>query len=150
MARRAGRRHLARDILFEVLVRTFWAVAVAPQPAECRGTTCRLAVHNRAGAAFPWGTLLVNVTGSLLLGFLMRYALATPSLSAEMRLLLTTGFCGGYTTFSTFSYETAMLMEDGQYERAATYAAASVAVALVATACGFLLAREMIAFRARV
>jgi CrcB protein len=150
MARRAGRRHLARNILFEVFVRTFWAVAVGAAAGGVSRYYLSLAVHNRAGAAFPWGTLLVNVTGSLLLGFLMRYALATPSLSAEVRLLLTTGFCGGYTTFSTFSYETAMLLEDGQYERAATYAAASVAVALVATACGFLLARELIAFRARV
>jgi CrcB protein len=86
----------------------------------------------------------------LLLGFLMRYALATPSVSAEMRLLLTTGFCGGYTTFSTFSYETATLMEDGLYQRAAGYMLGSVIVALLATFCGFILARELIAFRARV
>lgn len=131
-------------------MRTFWAVAVGAAAGGVSRYYLSLAIHNRVGAAFPWGTLLVNVTGSLLLGFLMRYAIATPSVSAEMRLLLTTGFCGGYTTFSTFSYETAMLMEDGQYERAATYAVASVIVALIATACGFLLARELIAFRARV
>ena len=150
MARRADARHLARDFLFEVLVRTFWAVAVGAAAGGVSRYYLSLAVHARTGAAFPWGTLVVNVTGSLLLGFLMRYALATPSLSAEMRLLVTTGFCGGYTTFSTFSYETAMLLEDGQYERAATYALGSVLVALIATACGFILARELIAFRARV
>ena len=134
----------------EVLVKLFWAVAVGAAVGGVSRYYLSLALTERLGDAFPWGTFVINVTGSLLLGFLMRYALATPSLSAEMRLLLTTGFCGGYTTFSTFSYETAMLLEDGQYERAATYAAASVAVALVATACGFLLARELIAFRARV
>ena len=150
MAPGADARHLARDFLFEVLVRTFWAVAVGAAAGGVSRYYLSLAIHNRVGAAFPWGTLLVNVTGSLLLGFLMRYTIATPSVSAEVRLLLTTGFCGGYTTFSTFSYETAMLMEDGQYERAATYAVASVIVAIIATACGFLLARELITFRARV
>ena len=131
-------------------MRTFWAVAVGAAAGGVSRYYLSLAIHSRAGAAFPWGTFLVNVSGSLLLGFLMRYALASPGVSAEMRLLLTTGFCGGYTTFSTFSYETAMLLEDGQYERAATYAIGSVIVALVATACGFLLARELISFRARV
>lgn len=109
-----------------------------------------VALQPRFGAGFPGATLVINVTGSLLLGFLLRAALGSVSVSPEMRALLTTGFCGGYTTFSTFSYETAMLMEDGQYERAATYAVASVIVALIATACGFLLARELISFRARV
>ena len=150
MAPNATARHLARDFLFEVHVRNFWAVAIGAAAGGVSRYYLSLAIHNRAGAAFPWGTLAVNVTGSLILGFLMRYAIATPSVSAEMRLLLTTGFCGGYTTFSTFSYETAMLMEDGQYERAATYAVASVIVALIATACGFLLARELISLRARI
>jgi len=107
-------------------------------------------VQRMAAGTFPAGTLLVNVTGSFLLGLILRYGIETPTLTPEVRAFLTVGFCGGYTTFSTFSYETAMLLEDGQYERATTYAAASVAVALVATACGFLLARELIAFRARV
>ncbi len=131
-------------------MRIFWAVAVGAAAGGVSRYYLSVAVQQRLGATFPWGTLLINVTGSLLLGFLMRYALATPGVSAEMRLLLTTGFCGGYTTFSTFSYETAMLLEDGQYERAAAYALASVIVALLATFCGFILARELIAFRARV
>jgi CrcB protein len=68
----------------------------------------------------------------------------------ELRALLTTGFCGGYTTFSTFSYETAALLEDGQYERAGAYAFGSVLISLAATFCGFLLAREVIAMRERL
>jgi len=92
----------------------------------------------------------VNVSGSLLLGFIIRYALATPMVSVEMRALLTTGFCGGYTTFSTYSYETAALLEDGQYSRAGVYALGSMVLALAATIGGFALARELIAFRERV
>jgi fluoride exporter len=133
-----------------VHVRIFWAVAIGAAAGGVSRYYLSFAVQQRLGASFPWGTLLINVTGSLLLGFLMRYALATPSVSAEMRLLLTTGFCGGYTTFSTFSYETATLMEDGLYQRAAGYMLGSVIVALLATFCGFILARELIAFRARV
>jgi CrcB protein len=108
------------------------------------------AIQHRLGATFPWGTLVINVSGSLLLGVLMRYALATPSVSAELRAFLTTGFCGGYTTFSTYSYETATLLEDGQYGRAGTYALASVVLALLATFAGFVLARELIALRERM
>jgi CrcB protein len=108
------------------------------------------AIQQRVGPTFPWGTLVINVSGSLLLGVLMRYALATPSVSAELRAFLTTGFCGGYTTFSTYSYETATLLEDGQYGRAGTYALASVVLALLATFAGFVLARELIALRERM
>jgi fluoride exporter len=108
------------------------------------------AVQYRMGSGFPWGTLLINITGSLILGFIMRYALSTPGVSVELRVLLTTGFCGGYTTFSTYSYETATLMEDGQFARAGTYALASVLLALAGTFGGFALAREVIALRERV
>ena len=106
-------------------------------------------VQLRTGATFPVGTLVVNVTGSLVLGFVLRYAVATPALSPEVRALLTTGFCGGYTTFSTFSYETAAMLEDGQYARAAAYATFSVLLALAGTWLGFIAARELLALRGR-
>jgi CrcB protein len=131
-------------------VRTFWAVAIGAALGGVARSYLGSAIPHRVGPTFPWGTLVINVSGSLLLGVLMRYALSTPSVSAELRALLTTGFCGGYTTFSTYSYETATLLEDGQYGRAGVYAMASVVVALVATFAGFVLARELIALRERV
>ncbi len=131
-------------------MRTFWAVAFGAALGGVARYYLSSAIQHRVGATFPWGTLVINVSGSLLLGVLMRYALATPSVSAELRAFLTTGVCGGYTTFSTYSYETATLLEDGQYGRASTYALASVVLALVATFAGFVLAREVIALREQV
>ena len=106
--------------------------------------------QGRVGTTFPVGTLLVNVTGSLLVGFLLRYAIAVPTLSPEIRALLTAGFCGGYTTFSTFSYETVVLLEDGDYRRAALYVTASLVLALVGTLAGFDLARRLLALQGRL
>lgn len=131
-------------------MRTVWAIAAGAAAGGVARYYLATLVHQRVGSGFPWGTLLINVTGSLLLGAIIRYALATPGMSVELRALLTTGFCGGYTTFSTYSYETAALLEDGRYERAALYAFGSVVLALGATVCGFLLARELIALRERL
>ena len=72
------------------------------------------------------GTLLINITGSFLLGFILRYGVETTTLTPEVRAFLTVGFCGGYTTFSTFSYERIALAEDGQWTRAALYVGLSV------------------------
>jgi CrcB protein len=105
------------------------------------------AFQRLTAGTFPVGTLLVNVTGSFLLGVILRYGVDTPSLTPELRAFLTVGFCGGYTTFSTFSYETAALMEDGEWTRAAAYVAFSVGVSLLATFLGFFTARELIAVR---
>ena len=107
-------------------------------------------VQQRAGLAFPLGTLIINITGSLILGFVLRYALATPAISSEVRALLTTGFCGGYTTFSTFSYETIALMEEGQHLRASVYVLLSVVLGLAATFLGIVGAREVHALRERL
>lgn len=96
---------------------------------------------------FPAGTLLINISGSLLLGAIARYALETPTFSPEMRALLTIGFCGGYTTFSTFSYETVTLLEDGEWTRAGLYIAASVLLSVLGTLLGFAIAREIIVWR---
>jgi CrcB protein len=103
-----------------------------------------------AGGTFPIGTLFINVTGSFLLGFILRYGIETTTLTPEVRALLTVGVCGGYTTFSTFSYETVALTEDGQWTRAALYVALSVGLSLVATFVGLVAARELIVIRGRV
>jgi len=105
------------------------------------------AVQQRVGLDFPAGTFLVNISGSLLLGFIVRYALQSGTISPEVRAMLTTGFCGGYTTFSTFSYEALVMLDDGRYGRAAAYIFGSVALSLVAVYAGFELAKRVIALR---
>jgi CrcB protein len=104
-------------------------------------------VQRMLDTTFPAGTLLVNVTGSFLLGAIIRYSLETPSLTPEVRAFLTIGFCGGYTTFSTFSYETMALLEDGEWARAGVYITASVILSLIATFLGLALARQVIVWR---
>jgi len=91
---------------------------------------------------FPWATLLINVTGSLLFAFLFA-ALTSPAQSPALRAGLTTGFCGGYTTFSTFSYETLALVERGSYGRAGSYVVASVLLSVAAAVAGVALARGL-------
>jgi CrcB protein len=104
-------------------------------------------VQRMLDTGFPAGTLLVNISGSFLLGAIVRYALDTPSLTPEIRAFLTIGFCGGYTTFSTFSYETMALLEDGEWARAGVYITASVILSLIATFLGLALARQVIVWR---
>jgi CrcB protein len=108
------------------------------------------AVQRLLDMTFPIGTLFVNVSGSFLLGAILRYALETPGLTPEIRSLLTIGFCGGYTTFSTFSYETVALLKDGEWARAGFYAAASVLLSIAATFAGLAMAREAILWRTRI
>ncbi len=105
------------------------------------------AVQRLFHTTFPTGTLAVNVTGSFVLGLLIRYALVTPGITPEMRAFLTIGICGGYTTFSTFSYETARMLEDGEWSRAGVYTALSVLLSLAAVFAGFAAARQIIALR---
>ena len=125
-----------------------WYVAVGSAIGGVAMLLLGTFIQQKAGTSFPLGTLVINITGSLVLGFLIRYALGTPGITSEMRAMLTTGFCGGYTTFSTFSFETATLIEDGRYERASLYILLSVSVALLGTFGGFAAARQLLAFRA--
>lgn len=96
-------------------------------------------VQVAGGAGFPWGTLLVNVTGSLLLASVYA-SLEGTAAAPEWRAFLGIGVLGGYTTFSTFSYETLRLVQDGQWERALLYAAGSVLLSLGGAVLGFRLA----------
>lgn len=84
------------------------------------------AVQTLSGWTFPYGTLSVNLLGSLIIGVVASLALERGALSPEMRLLLATGFCGGFTTMSTFSYETLALISDGETLPALANVGASV------------------------
>ena len=91
-------------------------------------------VQSRAGF-FPWGTLAVNVIGSFLLGFGFRYMEAV-AIPAVWRQAATVGFLGAFTTFSTFSFETIALVQDGDWRRAATYLLSSIILGLAAVVAG--------------
>jgi len=95
------------------------------------------------GAAFPWGTLFVNLSGSFLIALVMHVALAGTSVSLELRIFLTTGIMGGFTTYSTFNYETIRLMQDGSLGLAAVNLAATVVVCLLAGGLGVLVCRAI-------
>ncbi|TYO98271.1 camphor resistance protein CrcB [Geothermobacter ehrlichii] len=100
-------------------------------------------VYALAGRALPWGTLAVNVVGSLLLGFLMESGLRSTLIPAEIRMGLTTGFMGGFTTFSTFSYETVRLLEEGSWLQAGANMALNLAVCVASALFGIWLARQI-------
>lgn len=101
-------------------------------------------IQTRAGQAFPWGTLAVNVLGCLLIGYAMR-AIPAWGLSPQMRAFITVGFAGGFTTFSTFGWEAFVLLESGHAARAFTYMLASVALGMAAVLTGWLLAANLAA-----
>ena len=92
-------------------------------------------VQDRVSGVFPWGTFVINVSGSLLLGVVTGLALYH-GLGDLPTIAIGTGFCGAYTTFSTFSYETVRLLEEGSVGLAAGNAFGSVAVGLAAAAIG--------------
>jgi len=100
-----------------------------------------LAALRLAGVGFPWGTLLVNVAGSLLMGICWQLLAQRGPNAAQ--LLVMTGFLGGFTTFSAFSLETAQLWMRGEVLQCVGYVAASVALSLVAVTLGMWLARGL-------
>ena len=100
-------------------------------------------VYNFAGRTLPYGTLAVNVVGSLLLGLIMEGSLRSTLLSPDLRIGLTVGFMGGFTTFSTFSYETVRLMEEGSLVSAGANVLLNVTICIVAAVVGIYLARQI-------
>lgn len=99
------------------------------------GSVGRYLVSRWLSGDMPWGTFMVNVIGSLLIG-LLTGIVGRGILSADMKLLLVTGFCGGFTTFSTFAYESFRMMRSGEALLFAAYVGMSVAAGLMAVYAG--------------
>lgn len=104
-----------------------------------------LAVLQRMGVGFPYGTLLINVAGCFVIGVLGTLATERAALvTREVWLLLGVGFCGAFTTFSSFGLETLSLLRAGALLQAGAYVMASNALGLLAVCLGFLLARNWV------
>lgn len=100
-----------------------------------------IGIERLLGTTFPWGTLLINVLGSLLMGILLELLALKFSLTQEMRALLTVGILGSFTTFSTFSLDAALLIQRGDFTSAIAYALASVVIGIGALFVGIHLVR---------
>lgn len=128
-------------------MRLIWYITLGGAVGTVTRYLVGIAVQSRSGLDFPVGTLFVNLSGCLLLGFVMRYGLASTAFTPEVRALLTTGLCGGYTTFSTFSYETVALFQEGDWRRAALYVGVSVAGSILGVMLGIAGANQVLSFR---
>ncbi len=100
-------------------------------------------IGNKMGTRFPYGTLVINITGSFLIGLVFAVLTAKTQWSPNWRYLILIGFIGGYTTFSSFEYETLRTIQDGQIGLGLLYVAASVVVGFVAVWGGMIAGRAI-------
>ena len=97
-------------------------------------------VQVKTGSTFPYGTLAINLTGCFFLGLIGQFTLNRMVISPELRMAIAVGFFGGYTTFSSFGWETAKMLEAGEWLWATTYVASSVVLGLFLSVAGIRLA----------
>lgn len=100
-------------------------------------------VINRLGSRFPWGTLLINLTACILIGFSVTFLTRRAGLNPASRYLVPIGFIGAYSTFSTYEWETLLLIRGGTFSLAAIYSLGSLVLGLAATWCGMLAAEYL-------
>lgn len=100
-------------------------------------------VYKFLPATIPFGTLIVNVIGSFIIGFVMFYLDSNDLISPQMRILLTTGFCGGLTTFSTFSFETINLIKNSEFFLAGTNIILNVVLSFAAVILAYMLGKVL-------
>ncbi|MBU6510512.1 MAG: fluoride efflux transporter CrcB [Gammaproteobacteria bacterium] len=125
------------------VISTYIAVAVGGALGCCARLGVAQAVHAVYGRNFPLATLIINVLGCFLIGFLFFETLERLNVSPVMRTAIITGGLGGFTTFSTFAMESLLLIEDGEIARAALYVTLSVVLGLTAAFLGAYIARSL-------
>ncbi|GAA4315988.1 fluoride efflux transporter CrcB [Pontixanthobacter gangjinensis] len=100
-----------------------------------------LSKYLNAGQLLPYGTFLVNILGSLILGMTLGWAIKSNTLNSPTNLLLAVGFCGGFTTFSTFSFENYSLIKSGDYLSFSVYFFGSLILGIIAVFLGILISK---------
>jgi CrcB protein len=100
-------------------------------------------VQVRAASTFPYGTLLINLSGCFLLGLIGQFTMNRMVISPDWRVAIAVGFFGGYTTFSSFGWETAKMLEEGEWAWATAYVGASVVAGLLLSVAGIRLANKI-------
>jgi CrcB protein len=109
------------------------------------GALCRYImqglVYNNVNSSIPYGTMAVNITGCLIIGFLMSFFEYKFSAVPELRIFLTTGFLGGFTTYSSFSYESVLLLKEGDFFHGLLYIAGTTLLCLLSTYGGLKLGK---------
>ena len=98
---------------------------------------------NSTETGIPWGTFTANILGSLIIGIILGMAIKNDALSSNQTLLLATGFCGGFTTFSTFAYENHVFLKSGDFTSFALYTIGSFIVAFLAVFAGLFIAKSI-------
>ena len=118
---------------------SFLAVGIGSMAGGISRYGLTLATQNVSAFSLPYGTLISNLAGCLLIGLLAGFGAKTGLMSSEMRLLLATGFCGGFTTMSSFIYELGQFVQDKEYFFASSYFAATLVGAAIAFALGLMI-----------
>ena len=125
-----------------------WAAVAAVAAGGAAGSVFRFLIGSwflqRAGPGFPWGTLVINVSGAFAIGIVLQLAQTRIGLNPYLRVFFATGILGGYTTFSTFAYETYLLGRDGLPMQSILYGFGSVVAAVAATVLGIAVTRAVV------
>jgi len=109
------------------------------------GSTLRFIIGkymNSTETGIPWGTFTANILGSLIIGVILGFAAKNDALSSNQTLLLATGFCGGFTTFSSFAYENHVFLKSGDFTSFALYTIGSFIIAFLAVYAGLFIAKS--------
>jgi len=109
------------------------------------GSTLRFIIGkymNSTETGIPWGTFTANILGSLIIGVILGFAAKNDALSSNQTLLLATGFCGGFTTFSSFAYENHVFLKSGDFTSFALYTIGSFIIAFLAVFAGLFIAKS--------